>query len=140
MKVLFSALFLVVLCVPLPAQIKPDREYSFYVLSEAADKISLVRFGPEGIRVDHQIVTGDMPVDIDGPHGIVVSPDRQFYFVSIAHGRPFGTVWKYSTKNDALLGKATLGFFPATMDITPEGNFLFGVNFHYHRDMVTASD
>ena len=139
MRVLFSALLLLVLCVSLPAQTKPDKEYSFYVSSEAADKIALVRFGPEGVRVDHQIDTGDMPVDIDGPHGIVVSPDRQFYFVSIAHGRPFGTVWKYSTKNDALLGKTTLGFFPATMDITPDGNFLFVVNFNLHGDMVPSS-
>ena len=139
MRVLFSALLLLVLCVSLRAQTKPDREYFVYVLSEAADKISLVRFGPEGIRVDHEIDTGDMPVDIDGPHGIVVSPDRQFYFVSIAHGRPFGTVWKYSTKNDAVLGKSTLGYFPATMDVTPDGSFLFVVNFNLHGDMVPSS-
>src|SRR4030095_988284 len=99
MRVPISALLLLVLSPSLLwAQTKPDKEYLVYVLSEAADKIALVRFGPEGIRVDHQIDTGDMPVDIDGPHGIVMSPDRQFYFVSIAHGRPFGTVWKYSTK------------------------------------------
>jgi DNA-binding beta-propeller fold protein YncE len=137
----YTALFLLIVLFPLSlrAQTKPDKEYFVYVLSEAADKISLVRFGPEGIRVDHQIDTGDMPVDIDGPHGIVISPDRQFYFVSIAHGRPFGTVWKYSTKNDAVLGKATLGYFPATMDITPDGSFLFVVNFNLHGDMVPST-
>ena len=140
MRFIFSALLLVVLFPSLlRAQTKPDKEYFVYVLSEAADKISLVHFGPEGIRVDHEIDTGDMPVDIDGPHGIVVSPDRQFYFVSIAHGRPFGTVWKYSTKGDAVVGKTTLGYFPATMDITPDGNFLFVVNFNLHGDMVPSS-
>src|SRR5688572_13131789 len=81
------------------AQVKPERDYLVYVLSESADKIALVRFGPDGARVDRQIDTGDMPVDIDGPHGIAVSPDRQFYYVTLAHGRPFGTVWKYSTKD-----------------------------------------
>jgi DNA-binding beta-propeller fold protein YncE len=121
------------------AQAKLEKEYLVYVLSEAADKITLVRFGPDGIRIDHEVATGDMPVDIDGPHGIVVSPDRQFYFVSIAHGRPFGTVWKYATKNDALLGKTTLGYFPATMDITPDGNFIFVVNFNLHGDMVPST-
>lgn len=80
-----------------------------------------------------------MPVDIDGPHGIVVSPDRQFYYVSIAHGRPFGTIWKYSTKDDSLQGKATLEYFPATVDVTPDGNFLFVVNFNLHGDMVPSS-
>src|SRR5690349_10891648 len=121
------------------SQVPAPKEYLLYVLSEAADKISLVRFDRQTARIDHQIDTGDMPVDIDGPHGIVISPDRRFYYVSIAHGRPFGTVWKYSTKDDAVLGKTTLGNFPATMDITPDGNFLFVVNFNLHGDMVPSS-
>ena len=121
------------------AQVKPDRDYLVYVLSESADKIALVRFGPEGARVERQIDTGDMPIDIDGPHGIVVSPDRQFYYVSIAHGRPYGTVWKYSTKDDSLVAKTTLGHFPATLDVTPDGAFLFVVNFNLHGDMVPSS-
>jgi len=122
-----------------PAQTRPGKDYLVYVVSESADKIALIRFGPSGARVDHDVQTGDMPVDIDGPHGIVVSPDRQFYYVSIAHGRPFGLVWKYSTKDDSVLGKATLGYFPATVDITPDGNFLFIVNFNLHGDMVPSS-
>lgn len=121
------------------AQTKPDKDYLVYVVSEAADKIALVRFGPGGARVDRDLQTGDMPVDIDGPHGIVVSPDRQFYYVSIAHGRPFGLVWKYSTKDDRVVGKTTLGYFPATMDVTPDGNFLFVVNFNLHGDMVPST-
>ena len=121
------------------AQTQPDKDYLVYVVSESADKIALIRFGPNGARVDHDLQTGDMPVDIDGPHGIVVSPDRQFYYVSIAHGRPFGLVWKYSTKDDRVLGKTTLGYFPATVDITPDGNFLFVVNFNLHGDMVPSS-
>ena len=121
------------------AQTKPDKDYLVYVVSEAADKISLIRFGPNGARVDRVLPTGDMPVDIDGPHGIVLSPDRQYYYVSIGHGRPFGLVWKYSTKDDRVVGKTTLGFFPATMDITPDGNFLFVVNFNLHGDMTPSS-
>ncbi len=121
------------------AQTKPDKDYLFYVVSESADKIALIRFGPNGARVDHDLQTGDMPVDIDGPHGIVISPDKQFYYVSIAHGRPFGLVWKYATKDDRVIGKTTLGYFPATMDITPDGNFLFVVNFNLHGDMVPSS-
>ena len=64
------------------AQVKPDRDYLVYVLSESADKIALVRFGADGARVDRQIDTGDMPVDIDGPHGIAVSPDSRYAFIS----------------------------------------------------------
>ncbi|HSB29906.1 MAG TPA: YncE family protein [Pyrinomonadaceae bacterium] len=121
------------------AQTKPAKDYLVYVVSESADKISLIRFGPNGIHLDRQIDTGDMPVDIDGPHGIVVSPDRQFYYVTIAHGRPFGLVWKYSAKDDKVVGKATLGYFPATVDISPDGEFLFVVNFNLHGDMVPSS-
>jgi DNA-binding beta-propeller fold protein YncE len=121
------------------AQTKPDKDYLVYVVSESADKIALIRFGPNGARVDHELETGDMPVDIDGPHGIVISPDRRFYYVTIAHGRPFGTIWKYSTQDDRVLGKATLGYFPATVDITPDGSFLFVVNFNLHGDMVPSS-
>ncbi len=135
----FTFALTILTALPTSAQTKPDKDYLFYVVSESADKIALIRFGPNGARVDHDLQTGDMPVDIDGPHGIVISPDKQFYYVSIAHGRPFGLVWKYATKDDSVIGKTTLGYFPATMDITPDGNFLFVVNFNLHGDMVPSS-
>jgi DNA-binding beta-propeller fold protein YncE len=138
----YTILLLVLLLIApssLRSQTKPDKDYLVYVLSEGADKIALIRFGPAGARVEHQIDTGDMPVDIDGPHGIVISPDRQFYYVTIAHGRPFGSVWKYATRNDVLIGKASLGLFPATLDVSPDGNFLFVVNFNLHGDMTPST-
>ena len=140
-KQALSMMFLLLVACPagVRTQGKPAREYWLYVVSESADKISLVSFGPNGARVDHEIDTGDMVIDIDGPHGIAISPDRQFYYVSISHGRPYGTVWKYSTKDDAVVGKTTLGFFPATMDVSRDGSFLFVVNFNLHGDMVPSS-
>jgi DNA-binding beta-propeller fold protein YncE len=124
---------------PITAQAKPAQDYLLYVLSEAADKISLIRFGPNGARVDHELVTGGMPADIDGPHGIAISSDKQFYFVSLAHGRPFGSVWKYSTQDDRVLGQVTLGLFPATMDLSADGSLLYVVNFNLHGDMVPST-
>src|SRR5687768_9283971 len=121
------------------AQTRPDKDYLVYVLSEAADKISLVRFGPAGARVDHELPTGDMPIDIDGPHGISVARNQQFYFVSLAHGRPFGSVWKYSTRDDRVMGRVRLGLFPATMDLNADGSLLYVVNFNLHGDMVPSS-
>ncbi len=121
------------------AQTKPDKDYLVYVLSEAADTISLIRFGASGGRLEREIPTGDMPTDIDGPHGLAVSRDKQFYYVSLGHGRPFGRVWKYSTKDDRVLGKTTLGFFPATMDLNADGSLLYVVNFNLHGDMVPSS-
>ncbi|HSK65214.1 MAG TPA: hypothetical protein VK893_15275, partial [Pyrinomonadaceae bacterium] len=137
MNLVSYAVALLILAFTAPTN--PEKEYLFYVLSESADKIALVRFGPDGARVVRQIETGEMPIDIDGPHGIAISPDRQFYYVSMAHGRPFGSVWKYATKDDSVIGKATLGHFPATLDVSRDGNFLFVVNFNLHGDMTPSS-
>lgn len=139
LRPLLAVLILVTFAWISPAQSKPDRDYLVYVVSESADKIALVRFGPGGARVERETATGDMPIDIDGPHGIVVSPDKESYYVSIGHGRPFGLVWKYATKDDRVVGKATLGYFPATMDVSADGQFLFVVNFNLHGDMVPSS-
>src|SRR6266571_962269 len=121
------------------AQTKPDKDYFVYVLSESADKIALVRFGPNGAGVDHDLKTGAMPSDLNGPHGIAISSDKQFYYVSLAHGRPFGTVWKYAVNGDRVLGETTLGLFPATMDLSKDGSLLFVVNFNLHGDMAPSS-
>ena len=137
MRLVSSAVALLLLVFATPT--KPEKEYLFYVLSESADKIALVRFDGTNAKIERQIETGDMPIDIDGPHGIAISPDKQFYYVSIAHGRPYGSVWKYSTKDDSVVGKATLGHFPATLDVSRDGNFLFVVNFNLHGDMVPSS-
>jgi len=115
------------------------QDYLVYVVCESADKIALIRFGQNGARIDKLIETGAMPSDIDGPHGIVVSPDKQFYYVSLGHGRPYGSVWKYSTADNSVLGKVTLGFFPATMDISSDGGLLYVVNFNLHGDMIPSS-
>jgi YVTN family beta-propeller protein len=135
--VFFASLFGTVS--PTFAQAKPDKDYLVYVLSEAADTISLIRFGPQGARVDHEVATGDMPIDIDGPHGIAISRDKEFYYVSLAHGRPFGSVWKYSTKDDRVIGHTRLGLFPATMDLSPDGSLLYVVNFNLHGDVIPSS-
>src|SRR5579862_4304451 len=97
---------------PAAAERPPDQDYLVYVVCEAADKIVEVRFGPGGTRVDHSLSTGLMPTDINGPHGIAFSPDKQFYYVTLGHGRPYGFAWKYKAVDDSVLGQVTLGLFP----------------------------
>ncbi len=53
-----------------PHRPTPPREYQAYVASEAADVISVIRFGPQGLTLARTLPTGLMPADIDGPHGV----------------------------------------------------------------------
>jgi DNA-binding beta-propeller fold protein YncE len=80
-----------------------------------------------------------MPMDINGPHGIAVSPDKQYFYVSEGHGRPEGSVWKYRAGTNEVIKYTGLGMFPATTDITPGGNFIYVANANFHGDMVPSS-
>jgi DNA-binding beta-propeller fold protein YncE len=138
-RLILSAVLVMMIVSVAAAQRPPEQDYLVHVVSESVDKISVVRFGPRGARVERSLETGVMPTDVDGPHGISVSPDKQFYYVSLGHGRPYGSVWKYSTQTDAVRGRVTLGLFPATMDVSPDGEFLYAVNFNLHGDMIPSS-
>ena len=122
-----------------PAGEPPKQDYLVYVVCESADKIILLRFGPKGPQIENQTRTGLMPTDINGPHGIAVSPDKQFFYVSEGHGRPEGSVWKYRAGSNEVVKYTGLGLFPATTDITPDGNFIYVANANFHGDMVPSS-
>jgi DNA-binding beta-propeller fold protein YncE len=122
-----------------PATDPPRQDYLVYVVCESADKIVLLRFGPKGLAIENQTRTGLMPTDINGPHGIAVSPDKQYLYVSEGHGRPEGSVWKYRAGSNEVIKYTGLGMFPATTDITPDGNFIYVANANFHGDMVPSS-
>jgi YVTN family beta-propeller protein len=122
-----------------PAPAPPDKDYYLFAAAEGNDQIALIRFGPSGIHVERTSVTGIMPSDIDGPHGVALSPDGRFYYVTTAHGTPFGFLWKYATANDSLAGRVMLGNFPATAQVTPDGAFIYVVNFNLYGEMVPSS-
>lgn len=122
-----------------PAPAAQPGEYVAYVASESADQVSRVVFGRDGARVDRRRQVGTNPADIDGPHGLAVSPDGRYYYVTIAHGTPFGSLWKIASASDSVVGEVTLGLFPATMDVTPDGEHAFVVNFNLHGDHVPSS-
>ena len=116
----------------------PERTYTVAVASEATDEINIITFGPSGAAVQTKVPIGLSATDPDGPHGLAVSPDKQFYYVSTAHGTPFGNFWKVRASDNAIIGRVMLGNFPATAQITPEGHLAFVVNFNLHGDMVPS--
>ena len=114
-------------------------EYRLYVANESSDIVSRVVFRPgAGVAVEKEIPVGVMPADNDGAHGLTVSPDGAFWYLTIAHGTPYGYVWKFHAGPDTLVARTELGLFPATMGITPNGQFLVVANFNLHGDMVPS--
>jgi len=121
-----------------PDTVWPSREYHVLIASEAVDQVALVRFGPQGAEVVRTQQVGIMLADPDGPHGVAVSPDQRHYYVTTAHGMPFGALWKYDARTGAYLGKVELGHFPATAQVSPDGRTVWVVNFNLHGDMVPS--
>ncbi|WP_411279154.1 YncE family protein [Gemmatimonas sp.] len=117
----------------------PARDYLVLVASESVDRVALIRFGPKGARIEREKYVGWSKMEVAGPHGVAISPDAKEYFVTIAHGTPFGKLVKYDAATDAQLGSVVLGNFPATAQVTPNGALVFVVNFNLHGEME-ASD
>ena len=82
---------------------------------------------------------GVWPVEIEGPHGITVSPDGDYWYLSMAHGLPFGHLYKYKTGSDEMVNRVELGLFPATMGISKATGLLYIVNFNLHGGHSEAS-
>jgi DNA-binding beta-propeller fold protein YncE len=115
------------------------QHYWVYVANESSDLISRVRFDGENAIEEKTIGIGIMPADLDGAHGLIVSPQGDYWYVSLAHGTPFGKVWKFAAGSDTLVDSATVGLFPASMAVTPDGSSLFVVNFNLHGRRVPSS-
>jgi DNA-binding beta-propeller fold protein YncE len=118
---------------------QPTRDYFVLVASESVDKVALIRFGANGATVEREKYVGWSPMEVAGPHGVAVTPDATQYFVTTAHGTPFGKLTKYNSATNAVEGSVMLGSFPATVQVSPDGALVFVVNFNLHGEME-ASD
>lgn len=113
--------------------------YWVYVANESSDIVSRVRFdGTEAVE-EKTIDVGWHPLDLDGAHGLTVSPTGDHWYVSFAHGQPYGQIWKMETGTDRFVDSVHVGLFPASMALTPDGASLFVVNFNLHGDPVPSS-
>ncbi len=108
--------------------------YRVGVVSESGDIVTWLRPGAGTLTQDRVVPVGIMPADIDGPHNLAVSPDNRYYYMSIAHGTPYGTLWKMDAGNDTLAGRAPLEMFPTTIGLTPDGELAFVANSDFHGD------
>jgi DNA-binding beta-propeller fold protein YncE len=121
---------------------KPTNTYWVYVGAESADFIHRIRFGPQGTAVERTTLIGELPNEMEGPHGLAISPDGTYLYMTTGHGRPDGKLWKYELGPDAdkLVGDGIpLGMFPASIDVTPDGLYSMSVNFNLHGDMVPST-
>lgn len=108
--------------------------YRVGVVSESGDIVTWLKPGAGTLTQERVVPVGIMPADIDGPHNLAVSPDNRYYYMSIAHGTPYGTLWKMDAGNDTLAGRAPLEMFPTTIGLTPDGELAFVANSDFHGD------
>lgn len=106
-----------------------------FVGLESEDAVAVV--DPAAGTLIKKIPVGISTEDIEGVHALATAPDGEHYYLSIAHGWPYGSVWKMTTAKDSLVARTDVGLFPATTALTPDGTWLFVVNYNLHGDPQT---
>ena len=118
----------------------PTANYWAYVGAESADEIYRIRFGPGGTAIEKTIVVGELPAEMEGPHGLQITPDGNYLHMTTGHGFPDGKYWVYLLGPDTVIAPGiSLGNFPASLDVSPDGRYMFSANFNLHGDMVPSS-
>ncbi|MEM6525855.1 MAG: YncE family protein [Bacteroidota bacterium] len=130
---------IIIVCFVLVSQVAVAQNYYVYVTAESEDEVSLIKFNGKEATVEETIAVGVWPAEIEGPHGINVSPDGKYWYLSLAHGNPYGTLYKYSTETNQVVGKVELGLFPASLQVSEATGLLYCVNFDLHGDMVPST-
>lgn len=102
---------------------------------ESEDAVAFV--DPAAGDVLRKVPVGISTEDVEGVHALLVSPDGRHVYISMAHGWPYGSVWKLTADGDSLVGRTDVGLFPATMAMTPDGAWLFVANYNLHGDPRT---
>ncbi len=69
-----------------------------------------------------------------GPHNITVARDGRSYYVTVAHGTPYGSLWKLAAASDSIEGRVGVELFPTTIGLTPDGQYAFVANSDFHGD------
>jgi len=108
--------------------------YRILVSSESGDIVTELTWDGSALKTVKVIPVGVMPAGIDGPHNVTASSDGKYWYVTIAHGTPYGTLWKLAAGADTVVGKAPAEMFPTTISLTPDGELAFVANSDFHGD------
>ena len=132
-----AALLAVLVVAPEPAR---AQSYRAYVAAESEDEVAVLEFTPEGgLSVEKVIRVGRWPAEIEGPHGMFFDPSGEYWYLTLGHGFPNGYLLKYETGPDTVVAATELGFFPATVSLTPDGVLAFAVNSNFYGDHVPST-
>lgn len=115
--------------------------YHAYVTAESEDEVYQVAFNADTRTgsVSDVIPVGQWPTENEGPHGINVGLNGEYWYLSVAHGNPYGWLYKFKTGTNQFVARTELGMFPASMEISPSTGLLYVVNFNLHGDMEPST-
>lgn len=117
------------------------QQYQVYVTAESEDMVYLTSFDADRQEgwIEDEIPIGEFPTEIEGPHGINIGPDGEYWYLSVAHGNPYGWLHKFRTGTNEFVGRTELGMFPASLEISSSTGLLYVVNFNLHGDMEPST-
>lgn len=115
--------------------------YHVYVAAESDDEVYQVAFDAESHTgsVSDIIPVGQYPTENEGPHGINVGLNGEYWYLSVAHGNPYGWLYKFKTGSNEFVERTELGMFPASMEVSSATGLLYVVNFNLHGDMEPST-
>jgi len=128
--------------------IAAGQAYRFLATAESEDQVALIEFRPCvsggqptgcGARVLRTYPVGEYPTDTEGPHGVIASRDSRSFYVTLAHGRPFGALQKIDIASGLPSGIVRLGMFPATVDLGVAGELVYVINFNFEDPTMAPS-
>lgn len=131
------------------ALVAMEHDYWLFVGAESADSVHRIRFGPDGAEVERTSSVADLYrgtgardryTESEAPHGLGMETGGEFLYMTTGHGIPDGKLWKIEA--NAIRSAADpvdLGRFPASLDVSPDGQYVFVVNFNLHGAMVPSS-
>jgi len=129
---MIAALIATLLVPQPPAQQTQER---LLVAAESADEVYDIAFDGKELSIVEVVPVGYQATEIEGPHGLTVAPDGLNWYLTIAHGKPNGILYKYDSATNLVVGQTELGLFPATMQVSIDTGLLYCVNF----DLSTVS-